>query len=64
MSDSEIVSRFCKSREWNHLSRRFHNLERDGKEKAVGLIREGVEPGKAIDRARRAVKSFQIDLSF
>lgn len=56
MSDSEIVSRFCKSREWHHLSRRFHNLDRDAKEIAIGLIREGREPAKAIDKARRAAK--------
>lgn len=55
MSDSEIVSMFCKSQQngWHHLSRRFHNLDNDGRRAAVDLIHAGVEPKKAIDRARR-----------
>lgn len=64
MSDSEIVSRFCKSREWHHLSRRFHNLDRDAKEKALADIANGADPKKAIERARKRVSSLQSSLSF
>ena len=54
MSDNGILARFCKCGDLHHLSRRFHNLTgRDAKQAALDLIREGMDPAKAISKARR-----------
>jgi hypothetical protein len=64
MSEHAILGRFCKSGDWHHLSRRFHNLDRDAKQKALADIANGADPKKAIERARKRVSSLQSSLSF
>lgn len=52
MSINRVTSRFCKCGDLHNLSRRFHNLTAAGKLYAAELIADGVEPDKAIKKAR------------
>jgi len=52
MTDNTILARFCKSGDLHHLSRRLHALPRAGIRHALDMIAAGVEPEKAIRRAR------------
>lgn len=54
MSVNVILGYFCKSGCWHHLSRKFHNLPRDAKQQALTAIQNGVDPDKAIRKARKA----------
>lgn len=53
MSHNRILSRFCKCNDLAHLSRRFHNLSADQKRLALELINSGIEPVKALRKAKR-----------
>jgi len=53
MSENRIMSEFGKSGSLHKYSRRFHALDRAAKEKALDAIRNGIEPDKAIRRAKR-----------
>lgn len=55
MTDSRILSDFCKCGQLHHLSRRFHNLTREAKEQVLTDIRNGTEAAKAIRKAKRTV---------
>ena len=55
MTDNTIISRFAKCGDLHCLSRRFHNLDRPAKEYALGRIKEGVSPDKAIKQAKKEV---------
>ena len=52
MSENGVMARFCKSGDLHHLSRKFHNLSRDGKRYAIELIQSGERPEKALKLAR------------
>jgi len=52
MSENTIISRFCKSGDLHHLSRRFHNLDRSGKEHVLELIKAGKSPDDALKIAK------------
>lgn len=52
MSENVILSRFCKSGDLHHLSRRFHNLTPDARRYAVALIAAGFDAARAIKQAR------------
>lgn len=52
MSENVIISRFCKSGDLHHLSRKFHNLDRDSKKHAMDLIKDGKKPDEAIKTAK------------
>lgn len=52
MSENAIISRFCKSGDLHHLSRRFHNLDRDAKQHVIELIKSGTAPLDAIKTAK------------
>lgn len=54
MSINRVTSRFCKCGDLHHLSRRFHNLDADAKRYAAELIISGIDPAKAIRKAKGA----------
>ena len=54
MSHNVILGWFCKSGQFHHLSRKLHNLPRPALEKALEMIAEGIDPRKAISKAKRA----------
>jgi hypothetical protein len=54
MTDPQILARFCKcGGDLAGLSRRFHALDGHAKRQVLDLIRDGVDPGKAIRKAKR-----------
>lgn len=56
MSQERILGQFCKSGDWHKYSRRFHALDRDAKLRAIEAIQNGIDPDKAIRKAKRGVK--------
>lgn len=52
MTDNTILARFCKSGDLHHLSRRLHAMPRTGIRHALDMIAAGIEPEKALRRAR------------
>lgn len=52
MSENVVMSRFCKSGDLHHLSRKFHNLTREQKKYAIEMIQHGETPEKALKLAR------------
>lgn len=54
MSENLVLSRFAKcGGDLHYLSRKFHNLDKEQRRLAVGMIADGIDPKKAINRAKR-----------
>lgn len=55
-TDNAIMSRFCKSGDLHSMSRRFHNLSKEGRRAALAMIRDGEGSPAEVDAALRRAK--------
>ena len=63
MSEGQILARFSKcGGDLHSLSRRFHNLSIPSRRQAVQMIADGIDPKRAIGKAKQSSTAKQPEL--